>query len=59
LVGAGLPAVALFLVSGLLERDTKRASAWLPLVGLSRYLEGCDKLLKSAGGKAARLADLR
>lgn len=60
LVGAVYPRSLLYLVSGLLERDADGVSAWSPLVGLARYLDGTvTELLESEQGKAARLADLR
>jgi len=60
LVGAIYPRSLLYLVSGLLERDARSKSAWEPLVGLSRYLDGDpEKLLRSDAGTAARLADVR
>jgi len=60
LVGAVYPRSLLYLVSGLLERDAQAKSAWSPVVGLARYLDGdVDELLASEQGRAARLADLR
>lgn len=60
LVGAVYPRSLLYLVSGLLERDSAGGSAVTPLVGLSRYLGGdLDALLRSSLGTAARLAEVR
>jgi len=60
LVGAIYPRSLLYLVSGLLERDARSSSAWEPVVGLSRYLDGDpQKLLASEAGRAARIVDTR
>ncbi|SFR71296.1 hypothetical protein SAMN05428970_1157 [Agromyces sp. CF514] len=57
--GAVYPRSLLYLVSGALERDSKEASAMVPVLGMARYFDsksaGLKKLVGSPLGTSAKL----